>query len=135
MKRTCEQMKERSTAVEQMGLCVTKRSTRKLSFIWRHRHLGWNSRMQNLGLYSELGPVRGEGSLSCQTCCDMGPRFSRSHLKDPPPLKSTDKGYWGPNLTRIPFGWYILNGTPARLYTQGVRNPLYDDILYMCPDI
>ena len=24
-----------------------------------------------------------EGSLSCNSCCDMGPRFLRSHPKDP----------------------------------------------------
>jgi hypothetical protein len=30
------------------------------------------------------GPLRREGSLSCHTCCDTGPRFFRSHPKDRP---------------------------------------------------
>jgi hypothetical protein len=37
-----------------------------------------------------------EGSLSCYTCSDTGPRFFRSHLKDRPiqsPL-TTNKGMW-----------------------------------------
>jgi hypothetical protein len=33
--------------------------------------------LQNLGLCRE-------GSLSCHTCCDMGPQFFRSHQKDRP---------------------------------------------------
>jgi hypothetical protein len=37
-------------------------------------------RLQNLGLCSALR----EGSLSCRTCCDMGPRVFRSHSKDRP---------------------------------------------------
>ena len=34
--------------------------------------------LQNLGLC----PLSREGSLSCHTCCDTGPRFFRSHPKD-----------------------------------------------------
>jgi hypothetical protein len=30
------------------------------------------------------GPLSREGSLSCHTCCDTGPRFFRSHQKDRP---------------------------------------------------
>jgi hypothetical protein len=30
------------------------------------------------------GPLSREGSLSCHTCCDTGPRFFRSHPKDRP---------------------------------------------------
>jgi hypothetical protein len=35
--------------------------------------------MQNLGLCS--APLIVRGSISCQSCCDMGPRFFRSHSK------------------------------------------------------
>jgi hypothetical protein len=36
--------------------------------------------LQNLGLYAWCsGPVSREGSLSCHTCCDTGPRFFWSH--------------------------------------------------------
>jgi hypothetical protein len=34
--------------------------------------------LQNLG----SGLLSREGSLSCHTCCDTGPRFFRSHPKD-----------------------------------------------------
>ena len=30
------------------------------------------------------GPLSREGSLSCNTCCDTGPRFFRSHPKERP---------------------------------------------------
>jgi hypothetical protein len=30
------------------------------------------------------GPLSREGSLSCHTCCETGPRFFRSHPKDLP---------------------------------------------------
>jgi hypothetical protein len=30
------------------------------------------------------GPLSREGSLSCHTCCDTGPRFFQSHPKDRP---------------------------------------------------
>jgi hypothetical protein len=42
------------------------------------------------------GPLNRDGSLSCHTCCDTGPRFFRSHPKDRPiqsPL-TTHKGMW-----------------------------------------
>jgi hypothetical protein len=35
-----------------------------------------------LGFAQRSGPLSREGSLSCHTCCDMGPRFFRSNLKD-----------------------------------------------------
>ena len=41
-------------------------------------------------------PLSREGSLSCRTCCDTGPRFFRSHPKDRPiqsPLTS-HQGMW-----------------------------------------
>jgi hypothetical protein len=50
--------------------------------------------LQNLGLCS--GPLSREGSLSCHTSCDTGPRFFRSHPKDHPiqsPL-TTHEGVW-----------------------------------------
>jgi hypothetical protein len=55
-------------------------------------------------------PLSREGSLSCHTCCDMGPRFFRSHPKDVPfsrPLwHAWDCG--GPILTRILMGSRVL---------------------------
>jgi hypothetical protein len=50
-----------------------------------------------------LGPLSREGSLSCHTCSDTGPRFTRSHPKDRPiqsPL-ITHKGCGGFILTLI----------------------------------
>jgi hypothetical protein len=38
-----------------------------------------------------------EGSLSCHTCCDTGPRFFRSHPKDRPiqsPLTTHEDRMW-----------------------------------------
>ena len=56
-----------------------------------------------------LWPLRRFGSLSCLTCYDTGPRFTRSHPKDhldSLPLTTT-RGYWGPILTPIPMGYNI----------------------------
>jgi hypothetical protein len=52
--------------------------------------------LQNLGLCSAPGPLSREGSLSCHTCCNTGPRFFRSHPNDRPiqsPL-TTHEGMW-----------------------------------------
>jgi hypothetical protein len=40
--------------------------------------------LQNLGLCSTLRAFEQERSLLCNTCCDTGPRFFRSHPKDRP---------------------------------------------------
>ena len=42
------------------------------------------------------GPLSREGSLSCHTCFDTGPQFSRSHPKDRPIQSpfTTHKGMW-----------------------------------------
>ena len=42
------------------------------------------------------GPLSREGSLSCHTCCDTGPRFFRSHPKDRPIQSpfTTHEGMW-----------------------------------------
>jgi hypothetical protein len=49
------------------------------------------------------GPLSREGSLSCHTCCDKGPRFFRSHPKDHPfsRLLRHTRGCGGSILTRI----------------------------------
>jgi hypothetical protein len=52
---------------------------KNFSLIWRRHHCRW--RLQNLGS-RPLSSL--EGSLSCHTCCDTGPRFFRSHPKDHP---------------------------------------------------
>ena len=51
-------------------------------------------------------PLSREGPLSCQTCCDTGPRFMRSRPKAVPikPPFTTSKACRGPILTRIPTG-------------------------------
>jgi hypothetical protein len=45
-----------------------------LSLKWGYMH----QRIQNLDLCSMLGALSKDISLSCQTCCDMGPQFFRS---------------------------------------------------------
>jgi hypothetical protein len=50
------------------------------------------------------GPLNREGSLSCHTCCDTGPRFFWSHPKDCPisvRFLRHIRGCGGPTLTRI----------------------------------
>jgi hypothetical protein len=44
------------------------------------------------------GPLSREGSLSCHTCCNMEPRFLRSHPKDRP-IKSPLTTYKGMGRT------------------------------------
>jgi hypothetical protein len=39
---------------------------------------------KNYAYTRHSGPLSREGSLSCHTCCDTEPRFSRSHPKDHP---------------------------------------------------
>jgi hypothetical protein len=48
--------------------------------------------LQNLGFINarRSGPLSREGSLSCHTCCDTGPRFFRSHPIGPPLVASYD---------------------------------------------
>jgi hypothetical protein len=53
---------------------------KNFSLIWRRHHCRW--RAAKFCHCSALGAFEQEGSLSCHTCCDTGPRFSRSHPKD-----------------------------------------------------
>ena len=58
--------------------------------------------LQNLGA-RHSGPLSREGSLSCHTCCDTGPRFFRSHSKDrsvlsPPTTRKWDAGDFSTGL-------------------------------------
>jgi hypothetical protein len=52
--------------------------------------------LQNLGLCVAFGSLSRDGSLSCHTCCDMGPQFFRSYPKDCPIQSSptTHNGMW-----------------------------------------
>jgi hypothetical protein len=54
------------------------------STIWRLSPLPVTG-LQIYGYARHSGPLSREGSLSCHTYCDTGPRFIRSHLKDRPP--------------------------------------------------
>jgi hypothetical protein len=55
--------------------------TSSFSAIWRLSPLPvtW---LQILVYARRSGPLSRDGSLSCHTYCDTGPRFRRSHLKD-----------------------------------------------------
>jgi hypothetical protein len=53
---------------------------KNFSLIWRRKHCRWRAE----ACARRSGPLSREGSLSCHTCCDTGPRFLRSHPKDRP---------------------------------------------------
>jgi hypothetical protein len=55
--------------------------TSNFSAIWRLSPLPV-TRLQILAYARRSGPLSREGSLSCHTYCDTGPRFIRSHSKD-----------------------------------------------------
>jgi hypothetical protein len=65
---------------------------KNFSLIWRCHHYWWKAVKFRPMLHS--GP--NWTFSSCHTCCDMGPRFFRSHLKDCPiqPPFMTHKGMW-----------------------------------------
>jgi hypothetical protein len=61
--------------------------------------------LQNFGMYWRSGPLSREGSLSCHTCCDTGPRFFWSRPKERPihsPL-TTHNGLWRIYFNPDPF--------------------------------
>jgi hypothetical protein len=67
---------------------------KNVSLVWRRHHYRWRAAKFSSARCS--GPLSREGSLSCHTCCDTGPRFFRLHPKDRPiqsPL-TTYKGVW-----------------------------------------
>jgi hypothetical protein len=84
--------------------------------------------LQNLGYARFSGPLSREGSLSCHICCDTGPRFFRSHLKDRPiqPPLSTHKGIWRIYSHQDPHGYHF-----SRLlrHTRGCGGPILFRIL------
>jgi hypothetical protein len=64
-------------------------------WIIRRHHYRWRA-AKFKPIRSALRALSREGSLSCHTCCDTGPRFFRFHPKDRPiqsPL-TTHKGMW-----------------------------------------
>jgi hypothetical protein len=70
---------------------------KNFSLLWRRNYYWWRTAK------FRLGPLSRKISLSCHTCCDTGPRLSRSHPKDRPiqPPLTTHKGKWRPFLIRI----------------------------------
>jgi hypothetical protein len=56
------------------------RPVENISLIWGRHH--WRWRAANLDLCLALTAFSSEGSFSCNTYCDTGPRFIRSHPKD-----------------------------------------------------
>jgi hypothetical protein len=67
--------------------------------------------LQNLGL--PLAPLSREGSLSCHTCCDTGPRFFRSLPKDRPIQSpfTTQEGVWRIYSNPDPHGFFGRGST------------------------
>jgi hypothetical protein len=62
-------------------VCFVYRRTSSFSTIWWLSPLPVTG-LQILAYTRHSGPLSREGSLSCHTYCDMGPRFIRSHPKD-----------------------------------------------------
>jgi hypothetical protein len=82
------------------------------------------------------GPLSREGSLSCDTCCDTGPRFFRSYPKDRPiqsPL-TTRWGCRGPILTRILKGLFSSRTTgPEKLiFTWQLSDIIQNQVFVFC---
>jgi hypothetical protein len=77
-------------------------------------HYRW--RGYNLDLWLALMVFSSEGSFSCHTYCDTGPRFIRSHSKDrhPRPTVGFEPGTQGSldlcasALTTALRGWFVL---------------------------
>jgi hypothetical protein len=68
-------------------------------------------------------PLSREGSVSCHTCCDTGPRIFRSHPKARPnqSLHTTHEGVWRTYSNPDPHGythtvvnWLIIYGFSSR---------------------
>jgi hypothetical protein len=78
---------------------------KNISLTWRRHYYRW--RAAKFRPYAwRSGLLSWEGSLLCRTCCDTGPRFFLSHLKDCPiqlPL-TTHKGCGLSILTWILMG-------------------------------
>ena len=85
-------------------------------------------RLQNIGQCSVLTALSREGSLSCYTCCDTGPRFSvfiRKTASSFNRLLLLARGCGWPVLTRIRTGSHSV----ASCDTQGVlRTCFYSDL-------
>jgi hypothetical protein len=63
------------------------------------------------GKWNTPGPLSREGSLSCHTYCDTGPRVFRSHPKNRPiqsPL-TTRKGMWMIYSNPDPHQWRFMS--------------------------
>ena len=76
------------------------------SLIWWHHHCQWT--VSNFcPMLGAQGLWTGRDLLSCQTCCDTGPRFFQSHPKDRPiqsPL-TTQEGMWRIYSNPYPHGF------------------------------
>jgi hypothetical protein len=103
---------------------------KNISLIWRRHHYRW--RAAKCSPYARRsGPLSREGSLSCHTCCDTGPRFFRSHPKDRPiqsPL-TTHKGMWRIYSNPDPHGepgLYLLNQMCYRFDIGHLLVPRYN---------
>ena len=68
------------------NICIKHSSKRNISVELSFHVLLGNERLQNLRLWPTFTcmPLPREGSLSCHTCSETGPRFLRYHPKDRP---------------------------------------------------
>jgi hypothetical protein len=71
-------------------------------------------RVANLGLSRRSGPLSREGSLSCHTYCDTGPRFIPSHPKDRHPCPTV--GFEPQVVSRVK-GETVVRGSVSRTNT------------------
>ena len=86
--------------------------------------------LENLSLCLTLTAFEQGGVLTCHTCYNLGPRFTRSHWKDHSVTShpSTCQGYSGPIITEISTGldnrcvsvWLCISTLKNCLTTQKV---------------
>jgi hypothetical protein len=87
--------------------------------------------LQNKAYAWRSGPMSREGSLSCHTCCNMGPRITRPHQKDQnwqnfiqSPLV-THKGCGGYILTRIFIGPHSVASYDMQVNAEDLFLPTF----------
>ena len=80
-----------------------KSHSKTFHLLWSRHHWRWSA-VKFSPLLGAYRPLSRDGSLSCHTYCDTGPRFLRSHPKHRPfsRLVRKARGQWGHILTRIP---------------------------------
>ena len=110
--------------------CFRSRS-KYFAYKWRCQHCRWWVPMKDFDRHPDLCSCK-EGSLSCHTYCDTGPRLCGLNFRTTP-IKSpfmTSTGCWWPVLTWISTRLFWARNYPTQMIYTNTYKHVYGNVVF-----